>query len=60
MIELTLELILTTIVLSFWFLFPIGMFLAISYKDNHTEQFVPAKKVVRKPQPQHAGRPRLA
>ena len=59
MIDLPLQMILTTIVLSFWFLFPVGMFLAISYMDNHSDQFVPAKNVERN-KTQTAGRPRLA
>ncbi len=59
MFDLTIQMILTTIVLSFWFLFPIGMFLATSYKENHNEQFVPAKKVTRN-KSQVPGSPRFA
>jgi len=35
-----LEMILTTIVLSFWFLFPIGMFISVSHVDKNMDQFV--------------------
>lgn len=35
-----MEVILTIIGLSFWFLFPIGMFLAVSRLDKDTDQVV--------------------
>lgn len=35
-----LDMILTSIVLSFWFLFPIGMFLSVSHVDKNTDQVV--------------------
>lgn len=34
------DMILTIIVLSFWFLFPIGMFLSVSHVDKNTDQVV--------------------
>jgi hypothetical protein len=34
------EIILTVIVLSFWFLFPIGMFLSVSHVDKNTDQII--------------------
>jgi hypothetical protein len=36
----TIEMILTIIGLSFWFLFPIGMFLSVSRVDKNTDQIV--------------------
>lgn len=35
-----LEIILTVVVLSFWFLFPIGMFLSVSHVDKNTDQII--------------------
>lgn len=35
-----LEMILTIIVLSFWFLFPIGIFISVSHVDKNTDQVV--------------------
>lgn len=34
------DMILTIIVLSFWFIFPIGMFLSVSHVDKNTDQIV--------------------
>lgn len=34
------EIILTIVVLSFWFLFPIGMFLSVSHVDKNTDQII--------------------
>ena len=51
MIDLNLEIFLTFVVLSFWFLFPIGMFLAVSHLDKLRDaniQGVAAKPKVRK------------
>lgn len=36
----TLDMILTVVVLSFWFLFPIGMFLSVSHVDKNTDQII--------------------
>lgn len=36
----TIEIVLTIIGLSFWFLFPIGMFLSVSRVDKNTDQIV--------------------
>lgn len=36
----TLEVILTIIAMSFWILFPIGMFLSVSRLDKNTDQVV--------------------
>lgn len=36
----TLEIILTVIAMSFWVLFPIGMFLSVSRLDKNTDQIV--------------------
>lgn len=36
----TIEVILTIIALSFWFLFPIGMFISVSHVDKNTDQIV--------------------
>ncbi len=36
----TIEVILTIIGMSFWFLFPIGMFLSVSRLDKNTDQVV--------------------
>jgi hypothetical protein len=38
MVPHTLDVILTIVVLSFWFLFPIGMFLSVSDADKNTDQ----------------------
>lgn len=35
-----IEMILTVIALSFWILFPIGMFISVSHVDNNTDQIV--------------------
>ena len=35
-----IEMILTVIVLSFWILFPIGMFISVSHVDKNTDQVV--------------------
>ena len=35
-----LDVILTVVVLSFWFLFPIGMFLSVSHVDKNTDQII--------------------
>jgi len=37
---MTLDMILTIVVLSFWFIFPIGMFLSVSHVDKNTDQIV--------------------
>ncbi len=34
------DIILTIVVLSFWFLFPIGMFISVSHVDKNTDQLV--------------------
>lgn len=34
------DVILTVVVLSFWFLFPLGMFLSVSHVDKNTDQIV--------------------
>lgn len=36
----TLEIILTIIAMSFWFLFPIGIFLSVSHVDKNTDQII--------------------
>ena len=36
----TIEVILTIIAMSFWILFPIGMFLSVSHVDKNTDQLV--------------------
>ncbi|WPU66921.1 hypothetical protein [Peredibacter starrii] len=36
----TLEIILTIIAMSFWILFPIGMFLSVSRVDKNTDQII--------------------
>lgn len=36
----TIEVILTIIGLSFWFLFPIGMFISVSKVDKNTDQII--------------------
>ena len=36
----TLEVILTIVAMSFWILFPIGMFLSVSRLDKNTDQVV--------------------
>ena len=36
----TIEVILTIIAMSFWILFPIGMFLSVSHVDKNTDQVV--------------------
>lgn len=36
----TIEVILTIIGLSFWFLFPIGMFISVSKVDKNTDQVI--------------------
>lgn len=36
----TIEVILTIIAMSFWILFPIGMFLSVSHLDKNTDQVV--------------------
>ncbi len=41
----TLEIVLTIIGLSFWFLFPIGMFLSVSRLDKNTDQVVRLEKL---------------
>ena len=35
-----IDIILTIVVLSFWFLFPVGMFLSVSHVDKNTDQIV--------------------
>jgi hypothetical protein len=36
----TIEVVLTIIAMSFWFLFPIGMFISVSHVDKNTDQVV--------------------
>jgi Cu2+-containing amine oxidase len=36
----TMEVVLTIVALSFWFLFPIGMFLSVSRVDKNTDQVI--------------------
>ncbi len=68
MIDHALDMILTIGVLSFWFLFPLGMFFAVSQLDKNSEQILrmpdhdeetfPERNVAEsKPVP--TGRPRL-
>lgn len=40
MVPQTVDMILTFVVLSFWFLFPIGMFLSVSHLDKITDQII--------------------
>jgi len=40
MITSPFEVILTVIALSFWFLFPIGIFLSVSKLDKNTDQLI--------------------
>ncbi len=58
----TLDLILTTVVVSFWVLFPIGMFLSVAHIDKLREDIKPevavAKKAPRK-NPRVSQRPTL-
>lgn len=35
-----LEMILTIIVLGFWFLFPVGMFISVAHVDKNTDQVI--------------------
>lgn len=44
----TLDLILTTVVLSFWILFPIGMYLAVAHIDKLREEVKPEVAVAKK------------
>lgn len=44
------EVILTIIGLSFWILFPIGMFLSVSHIDKNTDQIIRLEKLRHKPQ----------
>ena len=41
----TLEMVLTIIGLSFWILFPIGMFLSVSHVDKNTDQVIQLDKL---------------
>ncbi len=41
----TLEMVLTIIGLSFWILFPIGMFLSVSHVDKNTDQVIRLDKL---------------
>lgn len=45
MIPHTLDMILTVVVLSFWFLFPIGMFLSVAHVDKNTHQVIDLDKL---------------
>ncbi len=45
MVPHTLDMILTIVVLSFWFLFPIGMFLSVSHVDKNTDQIIRLDKL---------------
>jgi hypothetical protein len=40
----TIEVTLTIIALSFWILFPIGMFISVSHVDKNTDQLVRLEK----------------
>lgn len=40
-----MDLILTLVVLSFWILFPIGMFLAVSHLERSNNELLQMKKV---------------
>ncbi len=41
----TVEMVLTIIGLSFWILFPIGMFLSVSHVDKNTDQVIQLDKL---------------
>lgn len=41
----TIEMVLTIIGLSFWILFPIGMFLSVSHVDKNTDQVIQLDKL---------------
>ena len=43
--ENTVEIVLTIIGLSFWILFPIGMFLSVAHVDKNTDQVVRLNKL---------------
>ncbi|MES2526268.1 MAG: hypothetical protein V4598_04250 [Bdellovibrionota bacterium] len=60
MVELSLDYILTILVLTFWFVFPIAMFFVMFYAENHNDEFIPMKKTVPQRPRQHSGRPRMA
>lgn len=45
MIDHSLDIILTVVVLSFWFLFPIGIFLSVAHVDKNTDQVVRLDKL---------------
>ena len=45
MIDHSLDMILTIVVLSFWFLFPIGIFLSVAHVDKNTDQIVRLDKL---------------
>lgn len=45
MIDHSLDIILTIVVLSFWFLFPIGIFLSVAHVDKNTDQVVRLDKL---------------
>lgn len=35
-----MDMLLTIVVLSFWFIFPIGLFLSVSHVDKNTDQLI--------------------
>jgi hypothetical protein len=45
----TIEVILTIIGLSFWLLFPVGMFLSVSHIDKNTDQLIRLEELRHKP-----------
>lgn len=45
----TIEVVLTIIGLSFWILFPIGMFLSVSHIDKNTDQLIRLEELRHKP-----------
>lgn len=61
MIDLSLDLILTILVLSFWFLFPLGTFLVIFLNDNELDELnvESGKRIPAKSRSAGSGRPRL-
>ncbi len=45
----TIEVVLTIIGISFWILFPIGMFLSVSHVDKNTDQLIRLEELRHKP-----------
>ncbi len=59
MIDLSMDLILTTLVLSFWFLFPLGTFLVLFQNDNELKEEKSERPVPVKNRRTNTRRPRL-